>query len=209
VKYRAARADDASAIAHLHADSWRRHYRGAYLDSFLDGDVDAERMAEWSERLSRPREDRHTVVADIEGTVAGFAHVILDADPVWGAYLDALHVRHDLRRQGAGARLIAEVARWVVRRRPSSGLYLWVLEQNTAAQAFYAAQGGSNVERELSGPFPGGGYAFGCRYAWRGLSRLAARLSRSRPTPAGLDHCRGANGSAGCPGRPGCCHNLA
>jgi hypothetical protein len=27
----------------LHADSWRRHYRGAYADAFLDGDVLADR----------------------------------------------------------------------------------------------------------------------------------------------------------------------
>jgi hypothetical protein len=48
--YREATAGDAEAIAGLHADSWRRHYRGAYLDSYLDSDV-ADRMAEWSGRL--------------------------------------------------------------------------------------------------------------------------------------------------------------
>lgn len=173
VRYRQATADDAVAIAGLHADSWRRHYRGAYLDSFLDGDVAADRMAEWAGRLSRPQAGRYTVVADLDGAVAGFAHVILDADPAWGAYLDALHVRQDLKRHGTGARLLAETARVVARRRPSTGLYLWVLEQNTAAQAFYAAQGGSRAGRELSGPFPGGGYAYSFRYAWPDLSRLA------------------------------------
>jgi ribosomal protein S18 acetylase RimI-like enzyme len=105
--------------------------------------------------------------------VAGFAHTILDADPVWGAYLDNLHVRHDLKRRGTGARLLAEAAWVVVRRRPQAGLYLWVLEQNVAAQAFYQAQGGSSVERELAGPFPGGGYAFSFRYVWPDLSNLA------------------------------------
>jgi hypothetical protein len=39
VSFRAAGQDDAHAIAELHADSWRRHYRGAYSDAFLDGDV--------------------------------------------------------------------------------------------------------------------------------------------------------------------------
>ncbi len=173
VNYRLATASDSGAIAGLHAESWRRHYRGAYLDSFLDGDVVADRMAEWIDRLSRPAADRHTVVAGLDGAVVGFAHVILDADPVWGAYLDALHVRHDLKRQGIGARLLAETARAVARRRPSAGLYLWVLEQNAAAQAFYRAQGGRGVERELSGPFPGGGYAYSLRYAWPDLFRLA------------------------------------
>ncbi len=123
------------------------------MDSYLDGDVVADRMAEWTGRLSRTAPDRHTLVADLDGGVAGFAHAILDADPVWGAYLDNLHVRHDLRRLGIGARLLSGTARAVARRRPSSGLYLWVLEQNTAAQAFYQSQGGRRVERELA-PFP-------------------------------------------------------
>jgi ribosomal protein S18 acetylase RimI-like enzyme len=174
VRYRQAIAGDAAAIAALHADSWRRHYRGAYLDSFLDGDVVADRMAVWVGRISRPAPDRCTLVADLDGAVVGFAHVILDADPVWGAYLDNLHVRHDLKRRGTGAMLLAGTAREVARRRPGSGLYLLVLEQNTAAQAFYQSQRGRCVARELAGPFPGGGYAFSFRYAWPDLSRLAA-----------------------------------
>ena len=163
--------------------------RGVYLDSFLDGDVVADRMTEWTGRLSRPVPDRYTVVADLDGTVAGFAHTILDADPTWGAYLDNLHVRHDLKRQGIGARLMTETVRAVARRRPSTGLYLWVLEQNTAAQAFYGAQGGSCVQRELTGPFPGGGYA--SRSGMRGpispnwLSTTdRAALNRMSPSPA-------------------------
>jgi ribosomal protein S18 acetylase RimI-like enzyme len=173
VEYRQATADDAEAIAGLHADSWKRHYRGAFLDSYLDGDVLADRMAAWTDRLSRPAPDRHTIVADLDGTITGFAHTILDADPTWGAFLDNLHVRHDLKRHGIGGRLLAETARAVARLRPSSGLYLLVLEQNTAAQAFYYAQGGRRTGRELSGPFPGGGRAFSLRYAWPDPSTLA------------------------------------
>lgn len=152
VDYREATAGDAEAIADLHADSWRRHYRGAYLDSFLDGDVVADRMAEWTGRLSRAAQDRYTVVADLDGAVAGFAHTVLDADPAWGAFLDNLHVRHDLKRRGIGARLLTETARAVVRCRPSAGLYLWVLEQNTAAQAFYQAHGGISSSASSPGP---------------------------------------------------------
>ena len=33
VQYREATELDSRAIAALHADSWRRHYRGAYADS--------------------------------------------------------------------------------------------------------------------------------------------------------------------------------
>jgi GNAT superfamily N-acetyltransferase len=173
VRYRQAVTADSRAIASLHADSWRRHYRGAYLDSYLDREVDADRQAEWSYRLTRPAPDRLTMVADLGGAVVGFAYTILDFDPRWGAYLDALHVRHDLKRRGIGAQLMARTARAIARRRPSTGLYLWVLEQNIAAQAFYQTLGGRCIECELSGPFPGGGYAYSYRYAWLDLSRLA------------------------------------
>jgi hypothetical protein len=37
VRIRVADSSDAPAIAALHAESWRRHYRGAYSDAFLDG----------------------------------------------------------------------------------------------------------------------------------------------------------------------------
>ena len=81
-------------------------------------------------------------------------------------------MRYDCKRRGIGARLIAEAARMVAQRRPRAGMYLLVLEQNVAAQAFYQAQGGSCVERELAGPFPGGGYAYSFRYAWTDLAKL-------------------------------------
>jgi ribosomal protein S18 acetylase RimI-like enzyme len=181
VEYREATADDVATIAGLHAESWRRHYRGAFLDSYLDGDVVGDRVAEWTSRLAQAGPDRYTVAGFLDdGTMAGFAHTFLDADPVWGAFLDNLHVRPDLKRQGVGARLMAETARAVLGRSPSSGLYLWVLEQNTAAQAFYQAQGGRQVERQLAGPFPGGGRAYSFRYAWSDLAKLAAPASRPK-----------------------------
>lgn len=53
-RLRMAGPDDAERVALLHADSWRRHYRGAYSDSFLDGDVVADRLSVWSVRLAGP-----------------------------------------------------------------------------------------------------------------------------------------------------------
>ncbi|HEV2638724.1 MAG TPA: hypothetical protein VGX23_26485 [Actinocrinis sp.] len=51
VTFRAAGPHDVDAIAALHADSWRRHYRGAFADSYLDGDVLGSRREVWAERL--------------------------------------------------------------------------------------------------------------------------------------------------------------
>lgn len=44
LQMRPAKPSDAEAVAALHADSWRRHYRGAYSDAFLDGDVISDRF---------------------------------------------------------------------------------------------------------------------------------------------------------------------
>ena len=54
MEYRHATAQDASAIATLHAESWRQNYRGAFSDAFLDGDVHTERLTVWTKRLRTP-----------------------------------------------------------------------------------------------------------------------------------------------------------
>jgi ribosomal protein S18 acetylase RimI-like enzyme len=168
-------AQDIEAIAALHADSWRRHYRGAYRDAFLDGDVVADRRAVWGERLMAPSADHFTIVADRAGEVVGLVHMILDADPRWGALLDNLHVTHQLKRRGIGHGLLAAAAHELARRRPAdSRFHLWVLDQNRAAQAFYTACGGTKVETTLAGPFPGGGTALSHRMAWPDAAALAA-----------------------------------
>ena len=62
---------------------------------------------------------------------------VLDEDPIWGARPDTPHVTFGLKRNRIGGSLLAATARTVAAR--ESGLYLWVLEQNASAQAFYEA----------------------------------------------------------------------
>jgi ribosomal protein S18 acetylase RimI-like enzyme len=152
--FRSAGVDDADRIAALHADSWQRFYRGAYADSFLDGDVVANRRAVWSERLASPA-GSETVVAEQDDRLVGFVHVRFDADPKWGSLVDNLHVAHDQHRSGLGSRLLGLAARAVLERAGGDGMYLWVLQQNLAAQGFYRACGGTCVEAAAVSP-PGG-----------------------------------------------------
>ena len=171
VQFRRADTPDAGPVAALHADSWRRNYRGAYADTFLDGDVLTERLAIWAARLRDQPADRFTIVAEKAGSLVGFAHSILDEDPTWGALLDNLHVAHTHQRQGIGTGLMALTAQAVIEQRPSSGLFLWVLEQNVRAQRFYEARGGRRVDRGHVHP-PSGDPSRLCgevpklRYAW-------------------------------------------
>jgi hypothetical protein len=183
VEFRLAGPADADAVARLHADSWRRHYRGAYADAFLDGDVLADRLAVWSARLRVPDPGRCTIVA-LAPELVGFAHTLFDDDAVWGALLDNMHVVAARKRNGIGSRLLGLSAGAVARHRADGGLYLWVLEQNTDAQAFYVASGGVCSGREAvtpPGAVPGRlvGAPAKLRFAWRHARVLAGRRPHS------------------------------
>lgn len=179
LRFRAACPGDAPAIAALHADSWQRHYRGAYSDAFLDNDAAGYLLPLWTGRLATPDPRARAILAEHDGAVVGLAYTLLAEDPAWGAFLDNLHVTHGLKRYGIGTRLLALTGQAVMDWSPHSGLYLWVLEQNSDARAFYAARGGACVERGEVPP-PGGdaarlnGKPMSLRYAWQDPSRLFA-----------------------------------
>jgi ribosomal protein S18 acetylase RimI-like enzyme len=152
--FRSAGPQDADRIGDLHADSWRRHYRGAYSDAFLDGDLPADRRTVWSARLAAPA-GTHTVVAEQDGRLLGFVHVVFDADPTWGSLVDNLHVVHDRKRGGVGTRLLTHAAAAAIEQASTDAMFLWVLKQNTAAQSFYRASGATCVEASTAAA-PGG-----------------------------------------------------
>ena len=80
-------------------------------------------------------------------------------------------------------------AKAVVARSEGTGLYVWVLEQNVEAQAFYEARGGRCVERDRVSP-PGGiasrvtGSPVKLRFAW---PEPAVLLTTRRPLVRRLD----------------------
>jgi hypothetical protein len=90
-----------------------------------------------------------------------------------------MHLAAASKRRGIGSRLLAMTAEAVVSRPASTGLYLWVLEQNADARAFYEARGGRCVGRDLVSP-PGGiagrltGSPAKLRYAWPQPAALLA-----------------------------------
>jgi GNAT superfamily N-acetyltransferase len=177
VTFRLATRDDALAIAALHADSWRFAYRGSYSDEYLDGPVFEDRARVWQERLSSPPPNQHVVLAEDGDALVGFVCAYGADDEQWGTLVDNLHVRPDRHGQGIGKRLLAEVAGWCQTEHTGSGLYLWVLEQNSRARRFYESLGAKDVETKSSAP-PGGGTTFPHRYVWLSaqLIQLAANL---------------------------------
>jgi GNAT superfamily N-acetyltransferase len=179
MRFRAARPGDAQAIAALHTDSWQRNYRGAFSDAFLDRDAAGYLLPLWIARLADPDPLARTILAEHNGAITGFAHTLLGHDTTRGAFLDNLHVAHGLKRQGLGTQLLSLTAQAVLDWSSASGLYLWVLEQNSNARAFYTARGGVCAER-IQAPPPGGdparlnGKPITLIYAWHEPSKLLA-----------------------------------
>jgi GNAT superfamily N-acetyltransferase len=187
LRFRTAEQGDAQAIAALHTDSWQRHYRIAYSDAFLDDEAPGFLLDLWTRRLAAPDPRNRTILAELQRAsgdqagggraLVGLAHTVLDDHPTWGALLDNLHVGYDLKRQGVGTRLLSLTAQAVLAEKPESGLYLWVLERNASARAFYDARGGTCVESREVLP-PGGdparlnGKPKGLRYTWPDPAKL-------------------------------------
>ena len=165
VTLRLATRDDAPAIAALHAESSRFAYRGVYSDEYLDGPVYADRARVWQERMSSPPENQHVILAEDGDALVGFVCAYEADDVQWGTRVDNLHVRPDRHRHGIGRRLLAEVAAWCLTEDPAGGLYLWVVDQNARARAFYQSLGATDVGSQTSTP-PGGGSTINHRYVW-------------------------------------------
>ncbi|TAF96705.1 MAG: GNAT family N-acetyltransferase [Cytophagia bacterium] len=146
INFRKATYDDHRAIAQLHALSWQRTYRGMLKDEFLDQHVEQERLEAWQERLSQADENRLVWLAEKENELVGFVCVFANHDPIFGAFIDNLHVHPDLKRQGIGAKLIHEAAAWACAQTAHTPLYLWVLEKNHNARQFYEQIGAVNHE---------------------------------------------------------------
>jgi ribosomal protein S18 acetylase RimI-like enzyme len=165
MQFREAQHSDVAAIARLHANSWQQTYRGMMPDAFLDGDVVANRLQLWNDRLANDRPDQFVCLAEDGANLVGFICAIGNEDPVWGSFIENMHVAQAYKRQGIGTELMQAAAVWLKVRHADLGVYLWAIEANDGARRFYERLGGENVGT-LDRLDPAGGSAPNCRYVW-------------------------------------------
>src|ERR1700677_2393415 len=101
---------DSQGIAELHAASWRSAYKTALSESYLAGDIVADRNALWKTRLSTPRTNQYVVVAENDRELVGFACAFIYDSQDWGSLLDNIHVKQGGQRAGLGTTLLQAVA---------------------------------------------------------------------------------------------------
>jgi len=177
--FRHATGNDAESIASLHTASWRDSYRGILPESYLGGQIVDERSNLWKSRFSSLRPERFLVVlAESAVELVGFACVLLDKDPRWGACLDNLHVLPGWRSQGVGRMLFGRATEWVISAEPGWPIHLWVFEANFRARRFYDALGGEVVEHHKKELLKGI-WVSSVLYVWHDLQELLSNLANS------------------------------
>ncbi len=174
IRLREGGPSDQEAIAGLHARSWQVSYRGMMSDDFLDRKALDNRLQTWQKRFSRPDPAMKVILAEDQGRLLGFSCLFLEEDPVYGTLIDNLHVDRAFQGQGLGRWLMEASAQWVVQRAPGRPLFLWVLEKNHQAIAFYEKMNGKRVER-ASGPHPEVRNEWVYRYYWGNPASLIGR----------------------------------
>jgi ribosomal protein S18 acetylase RimI-like enzyme len=168
IDFAPAGSEDVDALAALHVASWREAYRGMLPDDFLAGPVLRDREQLWASRLLPPHDSIAVIKAMSDGVLIGFGCVLLDGDPIWGADLDNLHVKPGMKRMGIGRQLLSKCRAWIRSKDPARPMYLWVLEANHNARAFYEREDGRAGERRNI-PVTAGIYANAIRYSWTPL----------------------------------------
>ncbi|KNX36634.1 GNAT family N-acetyltransferase [Luteipulveratus halotolerans] len=141
---RAPRIDEADELAELHVQIWRETYADDMRAEFLEALDPAPRAEMWRRVAAEEAEgvagaDGRTVRVAVDpesGRVAGFGMVGpgRDDDPPQPTELRALNIARDHHGRGAAGQLLAAT----LGDRPA---YLWVVEGNARAQAFYRKHG--------------------------------------------------------------------
>lgn len=134
--------DDAHGVAVVHVRSWQEAYRGLMPQAVLDDLSVSEREKGWARLLAERDERSRTLVAERDRRIVGWASFgaareddLSEAGELWGIY-----THPDSWSTGAGRALLAEVEQ-SLKDDGYRRAYLWVLDGNDRAAAFYERHG--------------------------------------------------------------------
>jgi ribosomal protein S18 acetylase RimI-like enzyme len=173
-----AQAEHAALVAALHVASWQTAYRGLLPDSYLDQAAATERLQHWQERLVEGVDGPlEVLLAVLDNKPVGFVCLQPEEEPEFGTYLDNLHVLPSVKGVGLGKQLLCWAAQRAREGWPNRPLFLYVLEDNHEARAFYRRMGGME-SAPFPAPMPGGVTLATRRVSWRDVPALISRLRR-------------------------------
>ena len=128
------RADSVEAIARVYVKGWQNAYRGLLPDAALDGLT----TARWTTRLAVGGRITSLVAVEAGGGIVGTSSFCAARDERmrgWGEIV-SLYLLPEYAGRGLGRGLL-EAASSALRAAGFGDIYLWVLEGNANARAFY------------------------------------------------------------------------
>ena len=176
---RAAGAEDASAIAQVHVESWRTTYNGIFPQNLLDQLSVSDRAANWSKILQQPAARFFMLVAcDDAEKVVGFICGGQERTGQLGCdgELHAIYLLESTQRRGLGTLLVRNFVR-ELRLMGFHSMAVWVLVSNPSRK-FYEALGGTPIREQQ---IERGGETFvEIAYGWNDLSIFEAQPTSGR-----------------------------
>lgn len=142
--------DDRLAVSRIYAESWRHAYKGIVPQSFLDG------LSEDNCGKNIDMEGRYNLVAVADGKLVGTSSYCRSRFPEYAEYgeIISIYFLPEYMGKGYGKKLLAAA----VERLAEMGhrdVFLWVLEENHGARAFYERCGffpsGERMTSEIGG----------------------------------------------------------
>ena len=173
---RAARVDDAAAIASVYAQSWRETYTGRIPERIIEARTAVEKVrAQWSARLGEPRAADIIFVNEEDGVIRGFLWIVPrsaveERERGPGNYLSALYVLANAHGRGIGRELLRAGAR-VLLSRGQLALSFGVLATNPV-RAFYEHLGAQYIS--TSTIQDGADRWDQCAYEWPDVTPLSS-----------------------------------
>ena len=142
MEVRAARVEDAAALAEVHVRTWQAAYAHVFGAERLAG-LDVERRAKrWQRWLADERPHDNVLVAEVDGRVVAFASLGESRDAADVGELYAIYALPEAWGGGAGPALMAAAVD-ALRGEGFRAAVLWVLEDNPRARRFYEREGWS------------------------------------------------------------------
>lgn len=130
---------DAAAIADVHVSTWREAYAHLLSDDFFSAEYVEGRRRMWDHVLAQPRAEFAIRIAEVDGSIVGFAWVGPGSgqegeDPPRDRQVNAIYVLSAHYGTGVGQTLLHETL-------GEDPAMLWVARENPRATAFYRRNG--------------------------------------------------------------------
>ncbi len=168
VSIRAATVEDATAISHVHVESWRATYKGIVPEKHLAGLSEAEHTPMWRKWLAL---EVQAFVAAMNDEIVGFVCGGRIREPLqdYDAELYAIYLLPRAQGHGLGSALLKTLAD-ALRAQGFKSMAAWVLLDNSSS-AFYRKTGAAPVlQKEIE---VGGAMLQAIAFGWPDLELIA------------------------------------